>query len=131
MPHFSVGNQTIIQADCLQELKKFENGFFDVIVTSPPYNIGMDYGSYEDNLEGHKYLLWLNEVFAELYRVMHAKSSFFLNLGFNGEHPWVDMDVANVARKYFKLQNRICWVKSITLDVYEKPGLLDGVQRTC
>ena len=33
----------VINGDALEELKKMENGKFDLIVTSPPYNIGKSY----------------------------------------------------------------------------------------
>ena len=41
---------------------------------------------------------------------------FFLNVGYSNRDPWVDLDVAAVARKHFMLQNRITWVKSISID---------------
>ena len=33
----------ITNGDCLTELKNMEDGKFDLIITSPPYNIGKSY----------------------------------------------------------------------------------------
>jgi len=34
----------------------FENPFIDLIVTSPPYNVGIDYNSNDDELDYEQYL---------------------------------------------------------------------------
>jgi len=34
----------------------FEKETIDLIITSPPYNVGMDYGTQEDNLTYEEYL---------------------------------------------------------------------------
>jgi site-specific DNA-methyltransferase (adenine-specific) len=91
-------------------------GAIDVCVTSPPYNIGVRYGSYADDLDRGGYLSWMAQVSHELRRVIGDQGSLFLNLGFSSTDPWVDMDVANVFRADWVLQNRICWVKSVYLD---------------
>ena len=39
-----LGKQIIYNADCLTLLKEIKN--IDVIVTSPPYNIGVKYATY-------------------------------------------------------------------------------------
>lgn len=38
---WTIGRQTFIEGDCLAELKGLDSGSVDVIVTSPPYNIGI------------------------------------------------------------------------------------------
>ena len=35
--------------DCLNFLPKLENNSVDLTVTSPPYNCGIDYNTYNDN----------------------------------------------------------------------------------
>lgn len=39
----------IINGDCIEELKKLQEGSVDLIVTDPPFNIGKKYNSYADN----------------------------------------------------------------------------------
>ncbi len=45
--------------DCLEGLKQLPNNSIDIIVTSPPYNLKIKYGSYNDNKPREIYLLWL------------------------------------------------------------------------
>ena len=60
----------IIHGDCIEEMKKLENNSVDLVVTSPPYNVGIDYDSWDDSKEfkEHKLFIykWLNEVFKVL-----------------------------------------------------------------
>ena len=54
----------------------------DVVVTSPPYNIGVDYdGVYNDNKPESQYLAWIERVGFEIKRVLKDNGSFFLNIG--------------------------------------------------
>ncbi|WP_191569595.1 DNA-methyltransferase [Paracoccus yeei] len=113
--HHVVGKQTIIEGDCLASLRLMPTDSVDVVVTSPPYNIGIRYGSYDDRLPRETYLAWLAEIGRELSRVMSAQSSLFLNVGSTNADPWIAMDVANAFRPIFALQNTISWTKSIAV----------------
>jgi site-specific DNA-methyltransferase (adenine-specific) len=112
-----VGQQTIRLGDCLDLLRaqKFEAKSVDVIVTSPPYNIGIAYKSYDDKRPRAEYLNWLQKIAVELARVLKTEGSFFLNVGATGSDPWIAMDVANAFRSSFVLQNHIIWVKSVSI----------------
>jgi site-specific DNA-methyltransferase (adenine-specific) len=91
----------------------------DVIVTSPPYNIGTGYSSYKDELPREKYLTWMEEVGIAVKQSLTDDGSFFLNIGNKLKDPWIAWDVAHVLRKYFVLQNVIHWVKSIAISKAE------------
>lgn len=43
------------------------NNSIHLIITSPPYNVGIDYDTHSDNMEYTKYISWLTEVFVFLY----------------------------------------------------------------
>ena len=90
-------------------------GSVDVIVTSPPYNIGIAYNTYEDRQPRASYLRWVEEIGREIGRVMSQDGSFFLNIGSTSSDPWIAQDVAGVFRNVFCLQNSIVWVKSISI----------------
>ena len=109
----NIGKQIIYNADCLILLKEIKN--IDVIVTSPPYNIGVKYASYIDELPELDYLNWLKLIFAELKECLKIDGSFFLNIGSTLNNPWIAFDVANVVRETFHLQNHIVWAKSISI----------------
>ncbi|HSL23449.1 MAG TPA: site-specific DNA-methyltransferase [Vicinamibacterales bacterium] len=88
----------------------------DVIVTSPPYNLGVEYRTYDDQLPREEYLQWTNRWAAAAKAVLAPHGSLFLNVGHKPTDPWVAMDVAQTVRRHLHLQNLIHWVKSIAID---------------
>src|SRR5262245_42101007 len=107
---------TILEADCRTWMQSQPPGSIRCVITSPPYNLGIAYSAYEDNAPRHDYLEWLDSVFQHVRRVLHDEGHFFLNVGYSNSDPWVDFEVAAVARKHFFLQNRITWVKNVTIE---------------
>jgi site-specific DNA-methyltransferase (adenine-specific) len=103
-------------ADCLEIFPRLPAGSVDVIVTSPPYNLGIRYSSYQDSLPQSEYLAWTGLWVAEAARVLSADGSLFLNVGARPSDPWTALDVAQQARTHLRLQNIIHWVKSIAID---------------
>jgi site-specific DNA-methyltransferase (adenine-specific) len=113
--------------DCLEAMKSFlEDGEVNVIVTSPPYNLGIAYNLYDDSVSRSEYLDWMEKVAQECKRVLSDRGSFFLNIGYKPKDPWVAWEVAFRFRKHFDLQNVIHWIKSIALpqaDVGDYPNI--------
>lgn len=99
--------------DCLSGLKELECDVVDAIVTSPPYNLNIQYGSYDDQKPREDYLNWLKEIFLECKRVLKHDGHLFVNMGYSNVDPWIGMEVAFTLREDFILQNHIQWVKSI------------------
>lgn len=88
----------------------------DIVVTSPPYNIGKNYGtSYNDNKSRIEYLDFIDEVGQKIKKILKDNGSFFLNIGNIPSNQWITIDVANIMRKYFVLQNKVIWTKSISI----------------
>lgn len=87
-----------------------------VMVTSPPYNLGVDYRTYDDQLPREEYLQWTNRWVAAAAGLLAKDGSLFLNVGHKPTDPWVAMDVAQTVRSHLHLQNLIHWVKSIAID---------------
>jgi len=111
------GNVEIWCGDCLALMEqRIEPDSVDVVVTSPPYNIGVPYSAYNDDRPKSEYLDWLAKVFQSIKRVLKEDGSFFLNVGSTRKKPWLSKQVAEVAGRYFTLQNEIVWIKSMTLD---------------
>lgn len=115
--NFNNSQQKIITNDCLLELRGMSNNSVDIIVTSPPYNIGIKYNNYKDTLGQVEYIDWLKEVFVELRRVLKDDGSFFLNIGSTSVDPDIGFRVRGAVGEVFKLQNDIIWCKSISLPV--------------
>lgn len=106
----------IYNQDCVEGMLALPAGSVDIVVTSPPYNLNIQYGKYKDDLPRDSYLKWLHEVFNAVKHCLKDDGHFFLNVGYSNIDPWVGMDVANVARDLFVLQNNFTWVKSIYVD---------------
>ena len=114
--------------DSLDLLARLAPRSVGVIVTSPPYNVGVRYRSYHDALSGEQYLQWTREWIAGAARVLTNEGSLFLNVGSKPVRPWTAYDVAAEARHHLELQNTIHWVKSIVID-RELAGTQAGLQR--
>ena len=118
----------IYKLDCLEGMRLIDPEVVDVVVTSPPYNIGINYAKYKDRLPREQYLDWMEEVAEEIKHLLKSDGSFFLNVGGKPTEPWMPFDVANRVRKHFVLQNLIYWVKSIAIekgDVGDYPNIID------
>ena len=113
---WTVGRQHIVLGDCLSAMRELSGESIDVVVTSPPYNIGIAYRSYDDRRPREAYLQWLNAIGKEIVRVLRTDGSFFLNIGGTNSDPWIASDVAAAFRDIFILQNHIIWAKSISID---------------
>jgi site-specific DNA-methyltransferase (adenine-specific) len=105
----------IVNRDCRSWMQEQPAGSVRCVVTSPPYNLGIAYDSYQDSRPRAEYLTWLDDVFQDVLRVLNNEGHFFLNVGYSNTDPWIDLEVGAVARRHFVLQNRISWVKSITI----------------
>jgi site-specific DNA-methyltransferase (adenine-specific) len=115
---FAVGKSRIrlYLGDCTEVLPQLEPQSIGVVVTSPPYNIGVKYRSYRDDIPRTEYLNWTDAWMRALAPAMSAEGSLFLNVGAKPTDPWIPLEVAQVARRFFMLQNTIHWVKSIAID---------------
>ena len=112
--------------DCVDVLAQLSSGSVQTIVTSPPYNLGIAYRSYEDRLPRGDYLAWTAEWVAAAVRVMDAAGSLFLNVGSKPTDPWTAFDVAQAVRPHLCLQNTLHWVKSIAIDP-DAAGIASGL----
>ncbi len=112
----SVGTFQFHHTDALKFLSGLPIASVDLIVTSPPYNIGASYRSYRDALPEKDYLQWTDQWIAAATRILTPRGSLFLNVGATPTRPWTALDVAQAARRHLKLQNIIHWVKSIAID---------------
>ena len=117
---------TVVNMDCLEGMGMLPDRSVDIIVTSPPYNIGKEYRAYNDQRPRMEFLTWLGSILAECGRVLREDGSFFLNVGGKPSDHWIPLDIVMEARECFHLQNVIHWVKSISIP-HESVGKAAGV----
>ncbi|PQA60145.1 DNA-methyltransferase [Siphonobacter curvatus] len=100
----------IVCGDALSTLKTYEDGKFDLIVTSPPYNVGKEY-EVKQSIEN--YLSTQEEIIKELVRVVSDQGSICWQVGNyieKGEVFPLDIYYYQIFKKYgLQLRNRIIW----------------------
>jgi site-specific DNA-methyltransferase (adenine-specific) len=91
-------------------------GSVDVVVTSPPYNLGIRYAASDDARPRVEYLDWIGAVGRSVARALAPRGSFFLNVGGPPRDPTLPWEIAARIQRSLVLQNVIHWVKSIAID---------------
>lgn len=67
----------IIEGDVIDVLKTLPSSKFHLCVTSPPYNVGIDYGdTYKDKRPWEEYYDWCIEWMKEVYRILRPDGRF-------------------------------------------------------
>jgi site-specific DNA-methyltransferase (adenine-specific) len=105
--------------DCVKGMSRLRDEHIDLVVTSPPYNLGVDYKKYSDRQDRQSYLRWCREWAAQVQRILKPSGSFFLNIGSAPSNPMLPhelvIELTSVSGG-FVLQNTIHWIKSIAID---------------
>lgn len=103
------------KCDCIEGMETMPEQSVDVVITSPPYNIGTKYRVYDDTDSREQYLLFTALWSQSVRRLLKPSGSLFLNVAGKPTDPWVPFEVASTFRQQLILQNVIHWVKSITV----------------
>ena len=100
----------VFEGDCQDFLKGVPDGAIQLVVTSPPYNLGK---SYERRVHLSRYLEWQEQVIADCVRVVAEGGSICWQVGnfvANGEVIPLDIVLYPFFAKHgLKLRNRIVW----------------------
>ena len=96
----------------------YPDGWVDTIVTSPPYNLGVDYGpDIDDSLPEGVYAGFTRWWLLEAKLALKESGSLFVNIGSSSKAPHRPFNlVATALELGLKLQNTFHWVKSITFE---------------
>jgi site-specific DNA-methyltransferase (adenine-specific)/modification methylase len=105
----------IIQGDCLEVMKKMDNKSVDIVITSPPYNVGKNdhsrakkYISNTDKLSEDEYYDFLDTTISELLRV--TKYHVFFNIQILASNK---VSVFRIIGKYAsQIKDMIYWGKT-------------------
>jgi len=97
-------------------MSHLSDGSIDLVITSPPYNLGVNYGKYSDRQDRQSYLRWCQEWAVQVGRVLKPTGSFFVNIGAAPSSPMLPHEIIMQLRDLLVLQNTIHWIKSITIE---------------
>jgi site-specific DNA-methyltransferase (adenine-specific) len=70
----------IINGDCIEVMAKMPESSVDLIVTSPPYGVGIAYDTFNDDIEFEQYKLFSASWLREAYRVLKDDGRIALNI---------------------------------------------------
>ncbi|MBQ9253750.1 MAG: site-specific DNA-methyltransferase [Bacteroidales bacterium] len=102
----------LLQGDCLKE-DSFENPFIDLIVTSPPYNVGIEYNSNDDELSYDQYLEFSRKWIKNCYEWSNNQARFCMNIPLDknkGGNRSVGADLTLIAQEEgWKYKSTIIW----------------------
>jgi len=105
---------TLFSGDCLTLLGKIPDDAAQLVITSPPYNVGKE---YEQNLTLHDYLMLQRRVISECIRITRAGGSICWQVGHhrNGHGQLIPLDIllyplfVEGSSSTLRLRNRIVW----------------------
>jgi site-specific DNA-methyltransferase (adenine-specific) len=103
----------VIYNDDFLTTQAIEEDSVDLIVTSPPYNIGMDYNSFNDSISYEKYLEFTEQWLEKALKLMKDDGRMCLNILLDKNkrgHESAYVDVVTIAKKVgWKYHSTIIW----------------------
>jgi len=104
----------LLNGDVLDKTS-FNNEIFDLIITSPPYNLDINYNSYQDNSTYEEYLNFSEKWMSNCFYWTKTQGRLCLNIALNknkGEHKSIGADLTTLAQKIgWKYHSTIIWNK--------------------
>ena len=67
--------------DCIQAMRRMDEGEVDLAFADPPFNIGYEYDVYHDARQDDEYLAWCQDWMREVVRVLKPDGTFWLAIG--------------------------------------------------
>jgi site-specific DNA-methyltransferase (adenine-specific) len=97
-----------------ETMSQVPNRSIDLVITSPPYNAGKEYDSYNDDLPMPEYFAVLTNVFSECFRKLKKGGRIAVNVANLGRKPYIHLSglIASLLKRIgFKLWGEIQWNK--------------------
>jgi site-specific DNA-methyltransferase (adenine-specific) len=111
-PYFKADSITIFKDDILK-IDAIGSETIDLIITSPPYCVGIKYENYNDNIPYEEYLEFSEKWLAKCYDLAKADGRLSLNIPLDknkGGQQSVYADVATIAKRVgWKYSSTIVW----------------------
>jgi len=68
--------------NCLETMRRMNDDYLDCVITSPPYNVSIEYDEYNDNKTEEQYFNEMREIFSLLYSKLKDDGRLAINLPF-------------------------------------------------
>lgn len=106
-------DEAIIINDDLLTTNTIGSDSIDLIVTSPPYNVDIQYGSNRDDISYEMYLEFSNEWMSRCFEWLRSDGRFCLNVPLDknkGGHQSVGADLTTIAKEIgYQYHSTIVW----------------------
>jgi len=105
----------VVNKDCLEYMKSLPSNCIDCVITSPPYNFGIDYGDYySDKGTWDNYFKRMEAIIAEMYRVLTTGGRVIFNIQpFYSDYIPSHHIFSHIFLKHnFMWRNEIIWEKN-------------------
>ena len=103
----SIYNTDVLRTDCVKEKT------IDLIITSPPYNVGIKYNSHNDKMSYKDYLSFTREWLTKCYKLIKDDGRFCLNIPLDknkGGQQSVCADITTIAKEVgWRYHSTIIW----------------------
>lgn len=110
--YFKYKDILLFQGNTLDE-NFIKKEFIDLIVTSPPYNVGIEYNSNNDELSYEKYLEFSEKWMSNCYKWSNSQARFLLNIPLDknkGGQKSVGSDLTKIAQDVgWEYHSTIIW----------------------
>lgn len=70
----------VVNGDCREVMKTMEEGCIDLMVTSPPYGVGIEYDVHDDDMLVEDYLKFTEDWMTEAFRVLKDDGRIAINI---------------------------------------------------
>ena len=111
----------VIEGNCIEVMESMPPNSVDLVVTSPPYNVGIDYDTHDDNMSENEYWKFTTSWINALYRVVKVGGRVCINIPMMGNSPSVAKSAGylfhlphymDIIKSKFALRDCIIWIKS-------------------
>lgn len=99
---------TIVCGDCLDVMADMQSQCVDLAVTSPPFNIGFDYGVYKDRLSWPEYYYWIAKVLKALFRITRPGGVLAWNIPMEIRRPKSNPKLNRRIEPFFVKTHELC-----------------------
>jgi DNA modification methylase len=98
-------NNKIINGDLFKVLDFLPNNFIDLLFVDPPYNLHKKFNLTNFNgMNDNEYEEWIDSWLSKIVGLLKSNASVYICSDWKSSNA-----VYNIAKKYFKIQNRITW----------------------
>jgi len=70
----------VLNGDTIEVMSEMPEGWVDLIVTSPPYNVGIQYDTHNDEIVMDEYWAWSEKWLTEAYRLLKDDGRMAINI---------------------------------------------------